>query len=220
MDWLPAFKTERKAIAGIIKSIDNIWEHLNVEIKHHDHASPYNVLSTTPSFFDLTNIQQGITGGDVHGIDTGYRDGDKIRLKSINIKYRASNAGTAGSTQVLNLMVLKHYDNFADQGPLNTEIFDIHSSDDWALRLTRPEFRKTYKVLHRTRLNLSDDTLQGNTLYKNIFIKPKNRAGTSIEWEGPNTDSPNNGKYYLVAWSQIPNTVGLSFTSRLTYVDN
>lgn len=211
----------RKFFSGIISSLDGLWGHLNVELKHNDQASS-GTLFTTPFFDDLCEISAGITGSQVGARDVGFRDGDKIRVKTLNVKYELTNTGTAGNTQVANIMLIKHYDNFADIGPLFADIYDTFSTDNTNYHLMQRmnERKSQYKILYSRRHYLSDDIGTGNKQYGTIFLAPQKRVGTFIEWEGVQATDPSNGKYYLITWSDDSSTVDIDWTSRVTYIDN
>lgn len=220
---LPSFmnrsKTNRQLIGGIATSLDAVWDMLNVEIKHHD-VNPFNdaSLGITPTFQPLTEIQQGITGGSPDSIDTGYRDGDKIRVKTINLKIKLENI-TTSATQV-NFMLVKHYDNYSGQGPLFTELYDANTGTDLSIRLRRPEFNKTYKILASRQLMVSGDQSENQDKYINIYHKNAKRVGSFIEWESAQSSGISNGKYYLLFWADAASTVSASLSGRTTYVDN
>ena len=219
---VPSFKSERRAIGGILRSIDNIWSHLNVEIKHHDTTSSGDML-TTPFVNDITDIAQGITGGSQDTIDTGFRDGDKIRVRTINVKYSIeldAGTGSAGATKIGHVMLIKHYGNFSGVAPVFNEIYDSHSNNTVALRLRRNEHKRQYKILYYRRHYLSDDINNGNTSFGNIYYKPKSRVGTSVEWEDADGDGASNGKYYLLNWGGTADALTWNYTTRMTYVDN
>ena len=73
---------------------------LNTEVKHHDIYQSSANINSTATFYELTDIDLGITGSDSadNQIDVGYREGDKIRIKQIHIKGAVTN--NSSNTQV------------------------------------------------------------------------------------------------------------------------
>lgn len=222
LGWLPEAKDTRAAIKGIVKNIDNIWEHLNVEVKHHDVYQPLTTSVVTPTFYELSAISAGITGSSSGSIDTGYRDGDKIRMRTLQVNLRITPNASQVKSNDIYFMVVKHYDNFLGLGPIYDDIYDPHSSVYVVNRLRSNEHTGQYKILARRKVvveQLGQDRYISNP---SIYIKPKSRKNTHIEWEGTLSSDPSNGKFYLVVYCDAgsPDTPDYTFTSRLTYVDN
>lgn len=215
---VPSFTSERKAIGGILKSIDNIWSHLNVEVKHHDTTAFGNQLSSG-TFSAISDIAQGITGSTTNGIDTGYRDGDKIRVKTIQIKGRVTKQSGNTSYDKSHIMLFKIYDNFLGNANDINKVYDVHSNPDLYARLRRPEYKGQYKLLAHKVLSLSGLEDHNNEKSFNIYLKPRKRTGTYVEWEGPSATDLSNGKYFLFDYSES-GTNFINWSSRVTYVDN
>lgn len=218
---LPSFKSERRAIGGIMRSINNIWDHLNVEVKHHD-TSTNTSLSTTPTFYELTDIDVGITGSGTGAIDKGYRTGDKIRVRTMQVKGFVGSAYT--NTAHVNLLLIKHYENFSGVGVLYSDIFDVNTGSTplgLSTQLRRNEQKKQYKILQRRVFKLEGTEETNKDMSFNMYFKNKKRAGSFVEWEGADGQDLSNGKYYLVAWiSDGNNAASFQFSTRVTYVDN
>lgn len=214
---IPSFKSEREAIGGIMRNINSIWDHLNVEIKHHD-TTRSGTISSTPTFYGLTDIASGITGSSQNSIDVGYRDGDKIRVKTVNAKVVLRN--TVATTEVCWAYIIKHYDNFSGVGPIWDDIYDPTSADNNAVRLRSNEQLKQYKILARRRVVLSGIEDGDNDKLLNLYVKNKKRVGSFVEYEGTGAVDPSSGKYYLVLFNDNNYTVGFETSARVTYVDN
>lgn len=215
---VPSFRNERRAIGGIIKSIDNIWSHLNVEIKHHDKTSSgTQVVGGT--WTDITAIPAGITGGSNGAIDQGYRDGDKIRIRSIHVKGRVQKVDSNVLQDTSHIMLIKYYDNFLGDALDINKVYDEYSNVALYNRLRRPEFKGQYKILAHKVIRLSGVEDKDNERSFNIYLKPKKRKGTFVEWEGTSANDPHNGKYYLFDYSEN-GTNQVNWSSRVTYVDN
>ena len=116
MGWglVPSWKQERKSfgsgVGKIWSSINNIWDQLNVEYKTHDVQAGGN-QSTSGAWTDLSNISAGITGGSSNSIDTGYRDGDKIRMKSLQLKFTITKQTANVLADTSHIMIFKRYNN-------------------------------------------------------------------------------------------------------------
>lgn len=229
---LPSFKLERRVIGGILKSIDNIWDHLNVEIKHHDKTDS-GTLQTTPFWIDITDIASGITGSETDHtrVDAGYRDGDKIRLKTVNIKGRLASQHTA--TTYAQLYIVKYYDNFQQgpsalgytgTGPKTSELLNTGTGNgtDYMSMLRNPNYMGYYKILASRRVRLSGSEDKDNEHTFNMFHSFKKRVGSFVEYEGPLSNSPANGKLYFVSFGLDSGGTAPSivWSSRVTYVDN
>lgn len=218
---VPSFKGARRSIGSILKSIDNIWDHLNVEIKHHD-TTDGTTLSSTAIFYPLTNIDSGITGGHDTGIDVGYRDGDKIRMKTVNVKGHIENDLTTNVTFWAYL--IKHYENMSGVGVLYNDIWDnstSHGTPERGIQLRNNDHKKQYKILQRRQIRLSGVEDKDNETYFNMFYKFNRRAGSFVEFEGGDgTNDASNGKLYLLVFASDSSSVDLEFTSRVTYIDN
>lgn len=218
---VPAFKSQRRAIGGILKSIDNIWQHLNVEIKHHDYTNT-GTIGTAAVFYPLTNIDLGITGGDPNGIDTGFRDGDKIRMRTVNVKAHIEN--DLATTTTFWAYLIKHYENMDGIGVLFDDIWDAtaeHGSGVRGIQLRNRDHVNQYKILQRRQIKLSGVEDQDNEQYFNMYHKFRRRAGSYVEFEGGDgTNDTSNGKLYLLVLASDSSAVDLEFTSRVTYVDN
>lgn len=222
LNFIPEYKDTTNfdnTVSSIWSSIKNIWSQLNVELKHHD-TGGYGSLTTTPFPSHLSDIDAGITGSSsAEVLDTGYRDGDKIRCKTLNIKGSLV-GGTA--TSRFNILVVKHYDNFLGNSPVFGDIYENASNPliyDAQLRVQ--EHAPQYKILARRSIMLSGLQDSGNDKLFNIFIPFKKRVGSYIEWEGISKNSPSNGKIVMFTW--VTNTTGspsIYWTSRLTYIDN
>lgn len=205
-------------ISGIWKNIKGIWGHLNVEFKHHDKtATGTQVAAGTWS--DLCEIPAGITGNGDGAIDQGYRDGDKIRVKSLQVRGQITKAGASTATDISHIFVIKYYDNFTGNGPSIAQVYDQYSNSVLNNRLRRPEFRGQYKILAHKVITLSGVEDRDNAVNFNIYMAPKKRKGTYVEWEGASSNSKSNGKYYLFDYSE-GGTNQINWSSRLTYIDN
>lgn len=216
---VPSFSSERKAIGGILRSIDNIWSHLNVEIKHND-ITGSGTLTDSATFIPLTDISSGITGSTSNSIDKGYRDGDKIRVKTVNCKILIEQAPANTSTEICYAYLLKHYDNFSGVGPLFNDIFDPYTGTYLSTRLRNNDHIGQYKILQRRMLRLSGVEDKDNEKMINMYHKNKKRPGSYVEWEGTLSSDPSNGKYYLVLVSETNASSTYQYSSRVTYVDN
>lgn len=219
--YLPAFKNERKTIGGIIRSINNIYDHLNVEIKQHDVHNPIVSIDTVPAFFELTDIGLGITGTSGSSIDTGYRDGSKIRVKTINVKAKVSRHGSnSNDCNIMGIYLLKHYDNNLGGFPSWNDIYDQHTGADFYYRLRNNDHKAQYKILDSRIIKLSDVNDKDSVKIINMYHKTR-RSGSHVSWEGGDGDDPSNGKYYLVVVSDQTSTFPTIVSStRVTYVDN
>lgn len=230
MGWnlVPSFKKERqsfaKGTASIWKNINNIWDQLNVEYKDHNLKVPRTALTAaTPSIFDLSEINQGITGGTGGAIDKGYRDGDQVRVTSINIKGRIYPSTNSTRGVACDVFLVKHYDNFLGDTILFENIYDKYSSDNLMLQQRVSDRVATHKIVARRRIKISEVGQNDDQQYFSMYAKFTHKSGSRIEWEGASENDPNNGKYYLIVVpdTNVANDVpGIEFSSRMTYVDN
>jgi len=227
MGWglIPEWKSQRKSLgSGVSKiwsNINNIWDQLNVELKHHD-VTATGTLSSTPTIYNLAEIGLGITGGSSTVIDTGYRDGDKIRVKTINTKVLLRNVSVSQETCWVYLV--KYYDNFSTntaQGAFNwNRVYPINTGSTYATRLRDNNFTKQYKILARRRVPLSGIEDRGNERLINLFHKNTRKAGSYIEWEGGSSTDPSNGKYFLILHNENNTATTFQYSSRIVYIDN
>ena len=218
MGWnlVPSFQSERRSfgsgVSKIWRNINSIWDQLNVELKNHDvnHGSSLN-LSTTPTFYALTDIGLGITGGNDSAIDTGYRMGDKIRLKTCNVKINLANPNA--NPLKVRAFIVKHYENFDGVGPVYANIYDTDAKGYQAptsfIGLRNNEHINQYKILSSRQIILSGNGTTDRNLEKtlNMFVKFKRKAGSYVEYDGGHaTNDASNGKLYLVIHSDAAGT--------------
>ena len=229
---LPAMFHERRwfahHVSGLWEGLNKVWDHLNVEIKSHDtvQTSLVNINTTTPTFYELTDIDAGITGNSTTGLDVGYRDGDKIRVRSVHIKGEVVNPIDNGYSQTVNLFLVKHYDNFLGGAVSYDELYDSNTGILPTMRLRNSRYAGQYKILRSRKLTLGAGTTKEDDIRSSFDMYLRNkRKGSFVEWEGTSGDSPSNGKYYLVAVCDTQGSSGsnppqLTFATRVTYVDN
>lgn len=223
------FNSFEQKIGKVWSTIKNIWGHLNVEYKHHDMTGS-GTMNTTPFFIDLTPIPAGITGSTSAGIDVGYRDGDKIRMKTLQLKGMVQ--GVSTNTHTINMMLVKHYDNFqtgpsalgyTGTGPKFSEIYDTNTGNgNYRCMLRKNENVKQYKILASRQMTISGAEDEFNERTFNVYFKFKRRAGSYVEWEGTGSNDPSNGKIYFISWSesQTGTSPTITWSSRVTYIDN
>lgn len=233
MGWgfVPSYKKERDSFASGVSSIWNninsIWDQLNVEIKNHDvvHTPTSAGLSTTPTFYGLTDIGIGITGGDPTGVDTGYRDGDKIRLKTCNVKVNLKNSSTTETIKV-RCFIVKHYENFDGVGVLYDNIYDNTTNGYLApasmINLRNNEHSAQYKILASRQVRLSPSGVDmNNEKTLNLFVKFNRKVGSYVEFDGGlPAGHPSNGKLYFCIFCDNAIADAVDIVSRVTYIDN
>lgn len=215
---LPEFKSERKAIGGILRSINNIWDHLNVEHKVHDYTLDTTAV-TGAQFKSLIDIDVGITGRSENEINQGYRDGNKIRVKGVQVK--AFIRAQATTAQNVHVLLLKHYENMDGVGPTFDNLYDPNTGVQEFTRLRNLDHKRQYKILDSRIIRLSgtNSENQDTNMLVNMYHRPK-RVGSYVEWAGSEATSPSNGKYYLVWWTNTATPAVFQFTSRVTFIDN
>lgn len=199
-----------KAISGIWSNIKGIWGHLNVEVKNHDYVvAPFN-LPTGVFFHDISDIPAGITGGT--------RNGDKLRMRDVNIKLKAESNSSTSPTEIT-VILLKHYDNFLGNYPSFDDIYDT-STVDQDTRLRNLEHTKQYRILTTRRIRLEPNSNEQSKI--NIYYKFTRRVGSYIEWDGPSGTADSNGKLYLVYFrdGNASTNPYMQWTSRIKYIDN
>lgn len=214
---VPAFKSQRKAIGGIIRNINNIWDHLNVEVKHAD-LKINDSLSSTATFIDLCDFNVGITAGNGNSLDIGYREGNKIRVRSVNAKLKLRNSGTLSTTATV--LLVKHYENFDGVGPVFDDIYDPHTGQFPDCRLRNDLHYKNYKILARRQVVVAGDEDADRDQNLNMYVRHRKRVGSFVEWEGGSGLDPSNGKYYLVYFDDGLGTCQIDGATRITYIDN
>lgn len=223
LGYLPKFTSQRKAIGGILRNIDNIWEHLNVEYKEHVVNHTKQTMNANPTAVDLSSISLGTTGGSSADIDKMGRDGDQIRVKTINIKGLVTANPTSTNEVTAHVMLVKHYDNFLGDSLAHRNFFDEYSSDNYLLMQRETNKTSTHRIISQRRIKISKYGQDGDTQMFNIYVNFKRNQPSRIKWEGPAHNSPNNGKYWLL-WViddyTAANTPNMSFSSKLTFIDN
>lgn len=221
LGWVPAFKNQRETFGKIFKSINDIYSHLNVEIKQHDYTSQGSI-STTAVFYPLTDIDVGVTGGSNTGLDIGYRGGDKIRMKTCHIKGHVQNDLT--NTATIWIYLIKHYENMNNVGVVFDDIWDAtsaHGSGIRGIQLRNRDHVRQYKLLERRQIRLSGIEDKDNEHYFNMYHVFRQRAGSYVEFEGGDgAADPSNGKLYMMVVGSDVNSIDLEFSSRVTYIDN
>lgn len=218
MGWglVPSYSRQRKSFASgvssIWKSINNIYDQLNVEINNYDRTQVDFNMGSTPSFVDLCAIPAGDSSGSRHA--------HKIRLKSINVKFKvdANSSTSSGDTTV---MLVKHYDNFLGNAPVYADMYPAITGIDSDMLLRDLEKgSKTYKILARRKIRLEPEGNESQMV--NIFYRFKRKAGSYVEWDGDSASSVSNGKVYLVFFHDGNLSVNplVQYTTRTTYIDN
>lgn len=226
LPFLPTMNNKRiknyeDTISSIWGSIKNIYGQLNVELKHHDRTGTGALSYPAPGLTnDLMNISAGITGsGTGAAIDTGYRDGDKIRLKSFHMKGRL--AGGTAQTEV-NIIIFKHFDNFLGNTPTFEDIYENATNpSNYANQFRNLERKGQFRILARRQIRLSGLQDENNDKNFDIYIPFKTRRNSYVEWEGTLGTDPSNGKLYMFTW--VTNNTGtptISWASRTSYIDN
>lgn len=223
LPFLPTINNKKLAnyensVSSIWKSIKNIYGQLNVEYKNHD-VQAGGSQSTTGTWTDLSAIAAGVTGGNGNQIDVGYRDGDKIRMKSLQFKFTITKQAANVLADTSHIMIFKRYNNFLSTPNDINDVYDKFTGPTIRDRLRRNEFRGQYKLIAHKVVKLSGLEEVDNEKTRTIYIRPKGRKGTHIEWEGTLGTDPSNGKYLLFDYSENGTNV-IQWASRLTYVDN
>lgn len=227
LGYIPELKQERKSISAIInelgRSVNTIWDHLNVEVKQNDTHQTVATIADTATFYELTDINAGISGTTGGGIDVGYRDGNKIRMKSINVKAKINRHGS-NTTDVnyIGVYLIKHYDNFLGNSLSYDDIYDQYTGTNFYLRLRNNNHKGQYKILQSRLVKLCEVDDNNSIEHINMYLSFKGkRSGTHVEWEGGDGLDPSNGKYYLCVISdQTTFQPTIIYSSRVTYIDN
>ena len=168
------------------------------------HWSWLGNINSTATFYELTDIDLGITGSDSadNQIDVGYREGDKIRIKQIHIKGAVTNNSSNTQVQNVQLLLVKHYDNFLGGTPSYNDLYDKNTGAVFYTRLRNMEGMKTYRIINYKKIKLTTGAADPFVeKHFTIHKKVNRRRGSYVEWKGGSGMDPSNGKYYLVAIS-------------------
>lgn len=223
---IPRSLRVEKTARWAANAVKDIYSMLNVEIKNHDVSHGSNSTSATPTFYEITDIDTGITGrSSVDGVvDQGYREGDQIRLKSINVKGVVFNDASSTQVSTLQLLLVKHYDNFLGDAVSYDDIYDSATGSNFHTKLRNVDHKGQYKILKSRLITITPRTTEddGAQMPFNMYINyGKKRKGTHVSWNGPAGNDPSNGKIYLMVLGDTgTNPPSIQFSSRVTYVDN
>lgn len=220
---VPTFKNERNAIGSIFRSINDIYEKLNVEYRNHDVQNGYAV-NNTAVILDLSQISTGVTGGNsTDGVlDVGYRIGDSVLAKSVYIKAKMRHNPVSAYATPVRVTLFRHYPGFSGDAPLDSELYDNATINDPVLdmphRMQNLRHTKKYKIIATREFTLSDTASEQSIQRIEIFQK---WSRSHIEWEGSSGTDPSNGKVYLhMVSGTSSNPPSITLASRLRYIDN
>lgn len=182
---------------------------LNVEYKFFDTVltaaggSSGNGVDDAGEYHDLLAIPQGDTAET--------RDGNSIRLKSINCKGTINLAGAATFSRVRLFLVEDTQPNGG--GSSFTGVFDTADIDRLFLNKASPG---RFKV-HASRAVTVSTNAGENVVHFSMYLKTNKK----IMWGGAGTTDPYNTNYMLLMISdQSVNEPGHDIKIRATYVDN
>lgn len=204
----PGLKAIGGAATTALRMAKEVKSLLNVEYKFHDvtltgaGGSPHGI-SASGEVHDLLQIPQNDTAEG--------RDGNSIRLKSINIKGTVSLAGGASFSRV-KLMLVR------DSQPNGTSaVFGhVYETADIDRLFRNRSAPGRFKVVATRLLKVS--TNAGENVNHFQFYHKTNEK---IQWSSGGTQDPYNATYYLLAISdQTSNEPAFDIQSRATYIDN
>lgn len=197
------YKTGFTQLAKDVNSLKNL---INVEFKWHDvHLG--STVSSTGTWLLLNGIGQGDTAT--------LRDGNQIRLKSIEAKAQFKLSASATTTTIRQMLVL-------DMDPDGTTptISDLLDSAT-AAPIVAPrnmENRRRFLILKEKMINLSDGSSKVScqkTFYKQLDIKPIYN-GTSSTIAG----IKEHALFMVYVSDQATNTPTIESHHRVRYIDN
>lgn len=178
---------------------------INVEYKFLD-GSVAASISTTPSVNYLTNIGQG--DGESN------RDGDSVKIKSLQLAYTLSGNTSADATFVRCIIGIDKLHSGTDVTASGGTDNSLLTNTDMTSQRDRDN-SKRFIVLYDKVHSFSNNGPE--TYYKKIFKK----FNMKTQWDGTNgTDRRVNHLFFIAYSDQATNTPTLAMRYRTTYIDN
>lgn len=196
-----AGKTAATALTAL-KIAKTVKDMVNVEYKYKD----FNADTTIDNTWDIGMIN--IVPQD--DTATG-RDGDSIRMKSVQIEGTATINPSATTTQVTFAIVQWKNPNSSNLTALNVFANNGFNS------LRNAQKMSDYRILYKKKLALSINGTRSINfkMYKKINLQSK-WTGTT----GSYTECMKNGLWVLIISSEATNTPTVEYEGRIRYIDN
>ncbi len=181
---------------------------LNSEIKNHDVQLTNQAISTTSTISQLTNIAQGDT--------VSTRDGNQVKLISLDLKYTLVLNASATSTFVRVMIV---HDSQTNQA-IYTEgmLLDDVSGSDGIVSMLNRDNKFRFRVLYNKVHSLFAASAKGNSftkVHKDLVLRIRFDASTPAI-----ADLTSDSLSILYVSDQGTNTPVVTQFCRLKYVDN
>lgn len=181
---------------------------INVEYKHYDTTSSA-ARTTTPQFNSLSSIPQGDT--------TSSRNGDNVRIKSIQLRGNCNFNSVGSDIQRCRIILFrdKLNSNPGTNDPDQTtyKVLDGTTTVD-VNSLRYKDLQSRFTILYDKVINLSEKTPCVTwTYYK--------RCSYKVKYEDSTTQvAMNNNIYIMLFSSSATNAPSIAYDSRVQYIDN
>ena len=192
-------KPKKSLVSKVIRKIEN-----RAERKFASILETTNTVTNAPSvpLAHLTGIAVGDTAST--------RDGNEIRVKSINLRYLVE-ANAAAVNSHVRVVLVRMKQTIADTAPDWNDIFE----EDSVVSQKDHRLAQRFTILYDRTHSLSGSkgpTCFSYKWYKSCDLKVKFNDGTSSDYEA--------GQIFLFACgSEATNQPAMIFTTRMSYVD-
>lgn len=201
-------KIRGPSTAYLAREIEKIKRGEQLEWKFHDVSQSSTVITSTGTFFKLSEIAQGNTSQT--------REGLKIRLHSIDLRYRIALNESNLNGNIMRMILFYDTENSGSY-PTASELLE---SETITSHKEMHENRGRFKILFDKVYCLNESVADtGKSIYKKYYKKFKKFA-PNIEYVGSNADESHNGKNALFLYclgEEVTNGPAIVFDSRIRF---